>query len=82
MARSIGYYLSVMARKGTLEEGFYEEWFCECVGSAGWNSLDQLKCDNCGCIRPDAPCNFDHNGECLFCDCWPSNCPFIVRVKS
>ncbi len=23
--------------------------------------------------RP-APCNFDHNGECLICDCWPSDC--------
>jgi hypothetical protein len=20
------------------------------------------------------PCNFDHNGECLVCDCWPSEC--------
>ena len=22
------------------------------------------------------PCKFDHNGECLICDCWPSDCPF------
>lgn len=21
-----------------------------------------------------APCNFDHNGECLVCDAWPSDC--------
>lgn len=21
-----------------------------------------------------APCEFDHNGECLVCDCWPSDC--------
>jgi hypothetical protein len=20
------------------------------------------------------PCNQDHNGECLVCDCWLSNC--------
>lgn len=20
------------------------------------------------------PCNFDHNGECLICDCWSENC--------
>ena len=22
------------------------------------------------------PCNPDHNGECLVCDCWLSDCPF------
>ena len=22
------------------------------------------------------PCNFDHNGECLVCDCWLSDCTF------
>lgn len=22
------------------------------------------------------PCNFDHNGECLICDCWPSECAY------
>ena len=22
------------------------------------------------------PCDFDHNGECLICDCWPSNCAY------
>jgi hypothetical protein len=22
------------------------------------------------------PCNFDHNGECLICDCWPSDCAY------
>lgn len=20
------------------------------------------------------PCNFDHNGECLICDCFPEHC--------
>lgn len=20
------------------------------------------------------PCDFDHNGECFICDCWPSDC--------
>jgi len=23
------------------------------------------------------PCNPDHNGECLICDCWLSSCAFI-----
>ena len=23
---------------------------------------------------PQLPCNLDHNGECLICDCWPSEC--------
>lgn len=22
------------------------------------------------------PCRFDHNGECLICDCWPSDCQY------
>lgn len=22
------------------------------------------------------PCNLDHNGECLICDCWLSNCAY------
>lgn len=22
------------------------------------------------------PCKFDHNGECLICDSWPSNCAY------
>lgn len=26
-----------------------------------------------GIIKP-IPCEFDHNGECLVCDCWPSDC--------
>ena len=24
----------------------------------------------------ELPCNPDHNGECLVCDCWLSDCPF------
>jgi YopX protein len=24
----------------------------------------------------EPPCNPDHNGECLVCDCWLSECPF------
>jgi hypothetical protein len=23
------------------------------------------------------PCNPDHNGECLVCDAWLSDCPFL-----
>jgi len=22
------------------------------------------------------PCDFDHNGECLICDCWPLDCAY------
>ena len=22
------------------------------------------------------PCEFDHNGECLICDCWPDLCAY------
>jgi len=25
------------------------------------------------------PCNPDHNGECLICDCWLSGCEFIKK---
>jgi uncharacterized phage protein (TIGR01671 family) len=25
------------------------------------------------------PCNPDHNGECLVCDCWLSDCPFLIK---
>ncbi len=25
-------------------------------------------------VIPPAPCSFDHNGECLICDCWPKDC--------
>ena len=27
------------------------------------------------------PCNFDHNGECLICDCWISECAWIRLHK-
>lgn len=27
------------------------------------------------CHKPNS---FDHNGECYTCDCWPSDCPFII----
>jgi len=27
------------------------------------------------------PCNPDHNGECLVCDCWLSDCEFIKKEK-
>jgi hypothetical protein len=23
---------------------------------------------------PGNPCEFDHNGECIRCDCWASDC--------
>ena len=27
----------------------------------------------------ELPCNPDHNGECLVCDCWLSDCEFIKK---
>ena len=27
------------------------------------------------------PCYFDHNGECLICDCWPSDCAYIRMIN-
>lgn len=27
------------------------------------------------------PCNPDHNGECLICDCWLSDCA-IIRLRN
>ena len=27
------------------------------------------------------PCNPDHNGECLVCDAWPSNCAYQRYLK-
>ena len=29
----------------------------------------------------ELPCNPDHNGECLVCDCWLSDCPFNKENK-
>ena len=28
------------------------------------------------------PCNPDHNGECLVCDCWLSDCQFLNKEKN
>jgi uncharacterized phage protein (TIGR01671 family) len=28
----------------------------------------------------ELPCNPDHNGECLVCDCWLSDCPFLIKI--
>ena len=27
-------------------------------------------------MKSKKPCEFDHNGECLICDCWPSDCAY------
>jgi len=29
-----------------------------------------------------APCNPDHNGECLVCDCWLDNCAYDRYLKN
>jgi hypothetical protein len=27
------------------------------------------------------PCHFDHNGECLICDCWPPSCAYLRMLN-
>jgi len=34
-----------------------------------------------GNINEKPPCKFDHNGECLICDCWATDCPFFKLSK-
>jgi len=34
-----------------------------------------------GLNKQPLPCNFDHNGECLICDCWPSQCAYVRYVN-
>lgn len=34
-----------------------------------------------GNLYEKPPCNFDHNAECLVCDGWPSDCPFVKLSK-
>jgi hypothetical protein len=29
----------------------------------------------------ELPCKPDHNGECLVCDCWLCDCPFLTLSK-
>jgi hypothetical protein len=36
--------------------------------------LKKLKKVKCSVNDWKIPCNFDHNGECLICDCWISDC--------
>jgi len=39
-----------------------------------------VKCEVIGNIF-GFPCRPDHNGECLICDCWLSDCPMVDMVK-
>ena len=34
-----------------------------------------------GHINGKPPCKFDHNAECLICDCWATDCPFFKLSK-
>jgi hypothetical protein len=29
----------------------------------------------------ELPCNFDHNGECLICDCWLLDCAYLRYIN-
>ena len=48
------------------------------LGNAG-NPIT-VKCEVIGHIF-GFPCRPDHNGECLICDCWLSDCPMVDLVK-
>jgi uncharacterized phage protein (TIGR01671 family) len=48
------------------------------LGNAG-NPIT-VKCEVIGNIF-GFPCRPDHNGECLICDCWLSDCPMVDLVK-
>ena len=50
----------------------------EMAGYAG-NQIS-VKCEVIGNIF-GFPCRPDHNGECLICDCWLSDCPMADLVK-
>lgn len=39
-----------------------------------------VKCEVVGNIF-GFPCRPDHNGECLICDCWLTDCPMVDMVK-
>jgi len=32
-------------------------------------------------METNKPCKFDHNGECLICDCWPDSCAYERYLK-
>lgn len=34
-----------------------------------------------GLYCDSAPCRFDHNGECVICDCWPDACAYQRLMK-
>ena len=43
---------------------------------------DMMKEDEAlGLYLDQAPCKFDHNGECVICDCWPDACAYQRLMK-
>jgi uncharacterized protein YdeI (YjbR/CyaY-like superfamily) len=55
------------------------------MGESKWDSfMYQQKNDVLDILNelPETPpCKFDHNGECLLCDCWPDSCVW-ERLKT
>ena len=43
----------------------------------GQSSLDSIIMNKDVPVDVWFPCNFDHNGECLVCDCWPDACAYV-----
>ena len=54
-----------------MESGVKEFWYLKDIVSQYYpkviGNINQL------------PCKPDHNGECLICDCWLSDCPLIKK---
>ena len=44
------------------------------------NHIVQQYCpDVIGNVNCQLPCKPDHNGECIYCDCWLTDCEFIKK---
>jgi len=46
-----------------------------------WNYWDLSTIEVIG-NKHQWPCKFDHNLECMVCDCWASDCPFVKFDKN
>ena len=65
-----------------------------CRYIAKWDKTNQDSITNCVDMTRDIantseivgnihqlPCNFDHNAECLVCDCWPDECQLKPLIE-
>jgi len=64
-------FLNLVIVRWTTEEEDYGGWVTTDLTSQYGN------CEIIGNIF-QKPCKFDHNGECLICDCWSDDCRFAA----